>query len=83
MMLGVNNSWTVDWTSGRTFLFSVQSACLWFVNSSAVTDASVKGIQTQENFVGCIRNLQLNDKPQPLFSGQVVGDVQIDSCPVN
>ena len=54
-----------------------------FYSSIVFTDASVKGVQTQEQFVGCIRNLQLNDKPQPLFSGQVTGDIQIDSCPVN
>ena len=54
-----------------------------FMLPSVFADASMKGVQTRENFVGCIRNLQLNDKPQPLFSGQVTGDVQIDSCPVN
>ncbi|XP_076440471.1 laminin subunit alpha-like [Babylonia areolata] len=48
-----------------------------------VPDASAKGIQTSDNYVGCIRNLRLNDQPQALSSGQVTGDIQLDSCPVN
>ncbi|KAK7100839.1 laminin subunit alpha-like isoform X2 [Littorina saxatilis] len=46
-------------------------------------DTSLKGVQTNEQYVGCIRNLEINNKPQPLFSGTVIGDVEIDSCPAS
>jgi hypothetical protein len=48
------------------------------------TDLNAKGVQTTEKFVGCIRNLMLNDKPQLLFGSlKMGGDVQLDSCPAN
>lgn len=40
-----------------------------------------KGIKTREQFVGCIRNLQLNSRVQNLAGGTFTGQVSTNSCP--
>lgn len=46
-----------------------------------VGDASKRGILTDEQFVGCLRNLRLNGDLQYLASGVPSGKVQLDYCP--
>lgn len=46
------------------------------------TDKGAKGVLTNETFVGCIRNLHLNDRLQYLASGISTGDVRHGYCPI-
>ncbi|PVD23436.1 hypothetical protein C0Q70_16705 [Pomacea canaliculata] len=45
-------------------------------------DKGAKGVLTNETFVGCIRNLHLNDRLQYLASGISTGDVRHGYCPI-
>ncbi|XP_041356694.1 laminin subunit alpha-like [Gigantopelta aegis] len=45
-------------------------------------DFGKKGISAGSNYLGCIRNLYLNNMIQYVGSGSAVGDVKMDSCPV-
>ena len=45
--------------------------------------AQHKGIRTNEQYVGCIRNLKLGDELQNLELGERYGDVNMNACPSN
>ena len=40
-----------------------------------------RGIKTTEQFIGCIRNLELNDDRQDISAGTANGDVNLSYCP--
>ncbi|GAB6025535.1 hypothetical protein CHUAL_011266 [Chamberlinius hualienensis] len=44
-------------------------------------DSKFRDLQTKSSYVGCIRNLQINKREEPLVSGTVFGDVTPGSCP--
>lgn len=39
------------------------------------------GVRTTENYVGCIRNVQVDKKPYNLSAGTPVGNVNLNTCP--
>ncbi|ESO94906.1 hypothetical protein LOTGIDRAFT_144813 [Lottia gigantea] len=45
------------------------------------TDGIRKGLFTEENYVGCIRNMWIDGKVEFIGNGKPMGDVQILSCP--
>ncbi len=66
-------------TSANSTLLSLATSLFW-QPFSKFSDYH-RGIQTREQFVGCIRNLQINGEVQSLVDGQPTGDVDLDSCP--
>ncbi|KAJ8306103.1 hypothetical protein KUTeg_016648 [Tegillarca granosa] len=47
-----------------------------------VPDLNRRGVEANGNFIGCIRNFELDDVPQYPGSGTIFGSVKTDSCPV-
>ncbi|XP_012943161.1 laminin subunit alpha isoform X2 [Aplysia californica] len=47
-----------------------------------VADLTSKGILANGDFVGCIRNVKLNNDMQYIATGTPTGDIRIDACPL-
>ena len=42
---------------------------------------STRGLETKDQFVGCITDLRISDRIQPFSSAIVIGDVTLSACP--
>ncbi|XP_035223568.1 laminin subunit alpha-like, partial [Stegodyphus dumicola] len=52
-----------------------------YIGGLPESSLSKKGVETLEQFTGCIRSLKLNDKPQPIAQSRVFGHVTLNTCP--
>lgn len=43
--------------------------------------SSTRAVETKDQYVGCIRYLQINSKLQSLAESKVHGDIHLNSCP--
>ncbi len=41
------------------------------------------GVKTTQKFVGCVRDLKIEDSLQDMTTGQTFGKVRLDTCPTN